>query len=254
MSNFKRFGWIKDHSDSRDKIWTAPKLILATLPPLVDIRKTGSLPPVYNQGDLGSCTANAIAGLCEFTGKHEGHPWEMPSRLFIYYNERRLEGTTSSDSGAELRDGIRALNKWGFPAESLWPYDISKFADMPPVSVYSAATKDIVTQYARMPQDANSLQARLVQTKPVVFGFTVYSSFMSNSVAETGMVPMPSSSDSVEGGHAVLLVGYDAVKKLFIVRNSWGEGWGDNGYCYFPMEYLTNANLASDFWTIYWTP
>ena len=83
-----------------------------------------------------------------------------------------------------------------------------------------------------------------------MFGFTVYESFESQEVAKTGVVPMPAPGEQVVGGHAVLAVGYDDSAQTFMVRNSWGTGWGQAGYFTMPYAYLTTRGLSSDFWTI----
>ena len=121
----KRFGWVRDIPDQRDLRYQPPPRIARALPPKVDLR--AGFTPCYNQGELGSCTANAIAGALEFLERKEGEtPPVMPSRLFIYYNERALEGTVDSDSGAQIRDGIKTVVKRGFCSEDLWPYDIKR--------------------------------------------------------------------------------------------------------------------------------
>src|SRR5437016_8548332 len=143
-----RYGWVPDLPDARDFLYAAPPEVLAELPPKADLRD--ECPPLYDQGNLGSCTANAIAGAYEFDQTRQGLPDFMPSRLFIYYNERTLEGTVDSDSGAMIRDGIKSVAKRGFCAEELWPYNIKRFADKPPESCYRAALKDRVSQYLRL--------------------------------------------------------------------------------------------------------
>jgi C1A family cysteine protease len=174
----------------------------------------------------------------------------VPSRLFIYYCERVMEGSVDQDAGAEIRDGIKAVATTGAPPETDWPYDISKFTDKPPQKAYDDAKQDLVTSYLSVPQDLDSLRGCLAEGYPIVFGFTVYESFEGDAVASTGVVPMPGVSEQVLGGHCVVAVGYDDDKQQFIVRNSWGTGWGDQGYCYMPYKYLSDQNLASDFWTI----
>jgi C1A family cysteine protease len=243
----RRYGWRKDLPDHRDHIAFGMSSATA-LPPLVDLRP--HCPPVYDQGDIGSCTANAIAGAIEFDQISEAKPSYVPSRLFIYYNERAIEDTTSYDSGAQIRDGIKTLSALGFCPESDWPYDESQLTVKPPTTAYSDAQKDIVKQYARVMQSAPSIKGTLAHGHPVVFGFTVYESFESDAVAATGIVPMPGPNESALGGHAVLCVGYDDSRQAFIVRNSWGASWGDAGYFYMPYDYLLNPNLASDFWMI----
>lgn len=208
------------------------------------------MPPVYDQGELGSCTANAIGAAFEYNQVRGGKADFMPSRLFIYYNERKMEGTIKSDSGAMIRDGIKSVNKIGVVSEIEWPYVISRFAVTPPAKVYNDARFHRSVQYQRVPQNTHAMKQCLAQGNPIVFGFTVYESFESDQVASTGEVPMPGLSESVLGGHAVLAVGYDDSVKRFKVRNSWGPGWADSGNFTMPYDYLTNPSLSDDFWTI----
>ena len=243
------YGWTRDLPDARDLIYSAPLLRFPQgLPPSVDLRS--ECPPIYDQGQLGSCTANAIAGAIEFDQQKQATQEFTPSRLFIYYNERAIEGTVDQDAGAQIRDGIKSVATIGAPPEDDWPYDISEFAQQPPQKAFDDAKLDLVTTYSRVPQILAQMQGCLASGYPFVFGFTVYNSFESDTVAQTGMVPMPGSGESVLGGHAVVAVGYDDSNRTFTVRNSWGTGWGVNGYCFMPYEYLLTQNLASDFWTI----
>lgn len=245
----KRYGWIRDLPDHRDHLYAAPVVALAVLPPLVDLRN--QCPPVYDQGQLGSCTGNGIAGVIQFERrKQKLTPDFIPSRLFIYYNERVMEHTVNSDSGAMIRDGIKSVGQQGDCPETEWPYDIAKFAQKPTPACYQDALKYKAVLYQRMVQSLNQLKGCLASGYPFVFGFTVYESFESQQVAQTGIVPMPSSTEKLMGGHCVVAVGYDDAKQCFIIRNSWGANWGMQGYCTMPYAYLTDANLASDFWTI----
>lgn len=243
----KRYGWKPDHPDQRDVFFSAPPKVIKALPPNFDMR--AEMPPVFNQGNLGSCTANAACALVWYLGIKEGHDIVVPSRLFEYYNTRLLEGTTRQDSGASIRDAIKAMTRWGFCPESDWPYNIAAFAKKPPQAAYKDATKNIVRQYHAVPKAGSQIKAALSQGNPVDFGFTVYQSFEGNAVASTGIVPMPLPSEQVLGGHSVLIVGYDDANSWYIVRNSWGEEWGDKGYCYMPYQFIEGRN-ASDFWTI----
>jgi C1A family cysteine protease len=245
----KRYGWIPDLPDARDHLYAAPAPVMAALPPKVDLRP--QCPPVYDQGQLGSCTANAIGAAIQFDRmKQNLSPNFVPSRLFIYYNERLIEGTVSTDSGAQIRDGIKTVVKQGACPEPDWPYDISKFAVTPPKSDYTEALKDRAVSYSRLVQNSNLLKGCLASGYPFVFGFTVYASFESQAVAQSGMVPMPSPGEQVVGGHAVTAVGYDDSAQRFIVRNSWGTAWGISGYFMMPYAYVTDSNLADDLWTI----
>jgi C1A family cysteine protease len=243
------YGWIRDLPDARDFLYSAPLIRFPQgLPPSVDLRS--ECPPAYDQGQLGSCTANGVAGAIEFDQRKQGTREFTPSRLFIYYNERVIEGTVNQDSGAQVRDGIKSVVKIGAPPETDWPYDISKFADQPPSNAYADAKQDLVSSYSRVAQDILQMQGCLAEGYPFVFGFTVYESFEGQAVAQTGIVPMPQSGEAVVGGHCVVAVGYNDANRRFIIRNSWGDNWGLKGYCMMPYEYLLNARLASDFWTI----
>ena len=244
----KRFGWIADLPDHRDLMYAAPMQVLTALPTTTDLRS--KCPPVYDQGQLGSCTANAIAAAVEFDLMKENKDEFMPSRLFIYYNERDMEGTVDSDSGAQIRDGIKSVASQGDCAEKLWPYDINKFADKPPQTCYDDAVKHKAVQYQRTIRDLNQMKGCLASGYPFVFGFTVYQSFESQQVAQTGHGSMPTPGEQTVGGHAVMAVGYDDSQNWFIVRNSWGTSWGMQGYFTLPYTYLLNENLSDDFWTI----
>lgn len=240
----QKYGWVPDIPDQRDFVYAAPTPFQRNMPTSVDL--SSKCPPVYDQGQLGSCTANAIAGAIEFDQTRKF----VPSRLFIYYNERAMEGTIDTDSGAQIRDGIKSVATQGAPPERSWPYVIASFTQAPPVDAYNAAKADLVVLYQRLNQDLNSMRGCLASKFPFVFGFTVYESFESAKVAKTGIVGMPASGEQVVGGHAVMAVGYDDASRMFLVRNSWGTGWGLKGYFKMPYAYLTDSNLASDFWTI----
>lgn len=241
------YGWVPDLPDHRDIMYSAVRMIPATLPSAVDLRSMCS--PVEDQGQLGSCTGNALAGALEFLEIKDKAPFVDVSRLFIYYNERVLENTVESDSGAMIRDGIKTLAKEGVCSEKCWPYDISKFTVKPPESCYTEAATHQITSYQRI-QTVDEMRACLAEGYPFIFGFSVYESFESPEVAQTGIAPMPKPDENLLGGHAVVAVGYDDSQKRFIVRNSWGEHWGMKGYFTIPYDYLGNDNLADDFWTI----
>jgi C1A family cysteine protease len=250
-------GWRPQAPDFRDYAFTRT---VAARPSSVDLRP--KMPPVYDQGQLGSCTANALGAAMEYERTRQGESDFMPSRLFVYYNERASEGTVSTDSGAEIRDGIKVLNSEGVCPETLWPYDISMFAVKPPKRCYTSARTDTALRYEAV-QTLGDLRNALASNLSVVFGFTVYTSFESADVAKTGIVPMPVPHEKSVGGHAVLAVGYDDSAAQVIVRNSWGPGWGDAGYFHMPYAYLIGPKaaaddqakvnggyLASDFWAI----
>jgi C1A family cysteine protease len=221
----------------------------AILPPIVDLRL--KCPAVYDQGDLGSCTANAIGGAYQYNEiKQNSKNIFVPSRLFIYYNERKMEGSINDDAGACIADGVASVHNVGVCDEKEWPYVPSKFAVAPSQTLYKKALNHKSGQYKRIQQNLSQIKTALAASSPVIFGMNVYESFESDSVAKTGVVPMPSSTDECLGGHAVLIVGYRDTDRKFIVRNSWGPTWGDKGYFYLPYQYVTDPNICSDFWTI----
>lgn len=243
------YGWMRDNPDARDVLYAAPvRSLISGLPAAVDLRP--QCPPIYDQGQLGSCTGNGIAAAIEFDQMKQKQPVFAPSRLFIYYNERVMEGTVNSDAGAQIRDGIKSVATLGAAPESDWPYDITKFTKRPPAKAYSDARKDLVSTYSRVAQVLNQMQGCLAEGYPFVLGITVYESFESDAVAKSGVVPMPGQDEKVIGGHCIVAVGYNSKKRVFILRNSWGTGWGMKGYFTMPFEYLLDARLASDFWTI----
>lgn len=245
----RKMGWKRDLPDFRDRVLALPPAKVENLPPSVDLRPAEHF-VIYDQGSLGSCTANAIGAAFHFDQIKQGLKDFTPSRLFIYYNERAMEGTVDQDSGAYIRDGIKSIHKIGVCRESRWPYDEASFTTKPLDECYQEAAKNHCKEYARVPQDLAHMKGCLKEGLPFVFGFTVLSSFQTREVATTGNMCMPKPKDYVLGGHAVCAVGYDDSRKCVIVRNSWGNGWGDKGYFYMPYEYITHPYLAQDFWTI----
>ena len=255
------YGWMPDFPDHRDQQFSASTMKLGPLPNKVDLRK--QCPKVYDQGQIGSCTANAIAGAIEFDLKKLKKPAFTPSRLFIYYNERAMEHTIATDSGAQIRDGVKSANKLGVCPETEWTYDDTpadpnsslwpagaKPAQKPTPNCYTDALNHQVLNYQAVARDLAQFRGCLAAGYPFVLGFTVYSAFESSQVAQSGVLNMPASNELVLGGHAVLAVGYDDASQRFIIRNSWGTGWGQKGYFTMPYAYLLSANLSSDFWTI----
>ena len=251
--NKRKYGWIRDLPDHRDLFAQFPNwnTLNETAASSVDLRETGNMPDVYDQGSLGSCTAQAIAGAFEFDIRKQKSPeYFTPSRLFIYYNERVIEGTIEEDSGASIRDGIKVVHKLGVPTEKEYPYDISRFQVQPPMSVYMCAQKHKSVKYRRVPQNSSILSA-LVLGYPVAFGFSVYEHFESPDF--DGILKVPGKNERLLGGHAVILCGYRTLENgqiQFLVRNSWGNGWGLDGYFWMDYAYVMDPNLCADFWTI----
>ena len=249
MKPFKHKYLLKrDKPDARD---TVVLPVAKGLPLSVNLRS--HFPPVYNQGTLGSCSANAIAAALDFVHNlnQPGKGFFTPSRLFIYYNERDMEGTTSEDGGASLRDGIKSINRAGACRESIWAYDVSKFSVKPPRAAYKEALGFRGITYGRVPLSPIAIMTLLASGLPIVCGIAVYESFESAKVAKTGAVHLPDiSSEQFLGGHAVVIVGYTNSGKTLVMRNSWGEAWGKKGYFTLPMSYITDPNLTWDAWAI----
>jgi len=238
------YGWVPDAPDQRDFLYKEIK-------PVVKVKKDVDLrvgcSAIENQGRLGSCTAQALAGNLEFLDNNLDGAYTDVSRLFIYYNERALIDTIDYDSGASLRDGIKTLKNDGACEEVLWPYRIDKFDDKPPQHCYDEAKEHRIESYHRI-RSLSEMLACLSEGYPFVFGFTVYESFETDKVAKSGKAPMPKKDEKALGGHAVMAVGYSQDDERFLVRNSWGEAWGMKGYFTLPYRYL--ETLAADFWTI----
>jgi len=246
-TNRINFGWKRDLPDHRD--FKFKVTVPHDLPPMVDLRL--QMPSVYNQGNLGSCTANALGAAFQFEQMKQNKPNWIPSRLFIYYNERAIEGTINEDAGAMIRDGIKTMVAEGVCPEDMWKYLECKFKQKPPQECYAEALNNQVKEYLRLsPHSLYEVKHCLSDGFPVVFGFMIYESMMTENVTRTGIVPIPSASETPIGGHAVMAVGYDNSREALIVRNSWGAEWGINGYFYLPYWFITTPNAAADFWTI----
>jgi len=245
----RRYGWRRELPNAVQDQWL--KIVTPTSMPAESNVFATHNPPVLDQGQLGSCTAHGIGTAFQFERMRQGlTPDFTPSRLFIYYGERVIEGTVSSDAGAEIRDGIKVVAKLGAPPEHDWPYDIDKFADKPPMQSYKDGLNNQALNYFRVSQTLPIMKACLVAGFPFIIGFTVYESFESAKVAQDGIVPMPGADEEVLGGHCVVVYGHDDKTSRFRCRNSWGTEWGDNGNFTMPYTYLTNAQLSADFWTI----
>jgi C1A family cysteine protease len=241
------YGWIQDLPDHRDLKYAAVRKIPKKLPKSVDLRPGCS--KVENQGQLGSCSANALAGALEFLERKEKVSFVDFSRLFIYYNARAIEGTVNQDSGVMIRDAVKSLNKQGVCSEKRWAYVISRFKTKPGPACYTEGLKHQILSYHRI-ASLNEMKTCLADGFPFVFGFTVYDGFETEAVAKTGVLNMPKPSEGQQGGHAVLAVGYDDAKRRLTVRNSWGADWGMKGYFTMPYGYVESRDLSDDFWTI----
>jgi len=247
------YGYLRDREDPRDWKFNAVHAPGAIeLPEKVSLRDKFKEPP-YDQGALGSCSAQAATAV--FTYEHGGGPY---SRLALYYWERLMEGTVDQDSGAYLRDAIQVLNKQGVGFEKDWPYDIAKFKDAPPQVEIDEAAQNKIVEYSRLDNGQEYKQC-LADGYPFIIGIQIYESFESQEVTDTGVVPMPKPNENCLGGHAVTVIGYNENYKTnmfcpgqcyYEVRNSWGTEWGDAGHFWIPAAYLENPAFGSDAWTV----
>ncbi len=238
------YGWLPQPYDERDFVLGLPTSV--TPPRTFDLRP--KMPPVYNQGSLGSCTANAVGAAYQFAvSQNTLAKLLMPSRLFIYYNERVMIDTVNEDSGAYLRDGMKTMKKQGACSETMLPYNINKFTQKPSEECYQAALENKILVYSGVLQTELAIKQAVSSGKPVVFGFMVKKSFQSALVRKTGYY-RPKPDEQIVGGHAVVIVGYRG--NNFIVRNSWGSDWGVKGYFTMPISEVLNNKVSFDFWAI----
>jgi C1A family cysteine protease len=263
-------GWQRDLPDVRDYNAASDEIdeVLSksaslkkarkALPGSVDLRQWCS--PVEDQGSIGSCTAHAGVGLMEYYERRAFGKHVDASRLFLYKVTRNLLGVTGDD-GANLRDVMKAMVLFGVPPEKYWPYRTTHFNDEPSAFCYSFAQNYQALRYYRLDPPGTSHGAALAAIKanlgaglPSMFGFSVYSS-MPGLDDGKGEIPFPAKGDTLEGGHAIVAVGYDDNKKIggdkgaLLIRNSWGTRWGMQGYGWLPYSYV-QAGLADDFWSM----
>jgi C1A family cysteine protease len=240
----KSFSCKLDLPDNRDYTFN---LSNPSIPQKIDLRPVMSM--VENQGDLGSCAAQAAAGGMEYLENKNAPMFVDISRLFIYYQARSIDNNIGYDTGASMRSVMKACATVGACKEYIWPYNISKFTRKPSTEALDDAKNRKLTAYYRI-TNLTDLKISLAAGYPVAFGFMVYESFLSPEVSKTGIMPVPSKNESLLGGHGVLCVGYDDTTKHIIVRNSWGDGWGQKGYFMMPYDYVSNPNMCFDFWSM----
>lgn len=245
----RTFGTHPDVPDHRDHELAVPRSLRRKPPRRVDLRP--ECPPVYDQMRLNSCSANAIAAALWFDALRRGdRRAKSPSRLFIYYNERVVVGNVQHNAPVSLRGGYKTVRRIGACTESLWPYLMRWFRRKPPPICYRTADFYRPIAYARIRRSLSHLKGCLAMGFPFTFGISVHEGFRARSVRQSGVVPLPGRSDRMLGGHALVGVGYDDAREIFIVRNSWGRDWGVNGCGFLPYEYLLKPEWAWDFWMV----
>ena len=223
---------------------TLPTNINENIPKKIDLRN--KFPEVYDQGKIGSCTANSLCSIFEYDSINNF----KGSRLFLYYNERLINQETNIDEGASITDGIYCLKKYGICSEKEWPYNITNLFIKPYDICYENAKNNFVIEAFYIENDIYTIKYWLTKNEPISLGISIYSNFMNITASSTGNVDIPIETDEYLGGHAVIICGYDDITKKFTLRNSWGSHWGDNGYFYLPYDYITNDDLCSDLWII----
>lgn len=242
----RKYGWLRDAPDKRDlKFGLSAGAPTAT--PTADLR--ASFPPVIDQGTTNACTGAASAAVLWTLAQKGAAPF---SALFPYYCARAVEGSIGSDIGCMPRDVIRELAKRGAPAETSWPLHPDILSVQPPLGVWEEAAQHLITKYERLDQTTAEMKRCLAVAKqPFLFGISVYTSFEAITTAQSGMVPMPDfTKESRLGGHYLVACGYDDAKEAILFRNSYGPTWGIGGYGWLPYAYITDADLAADFWVI----
>lgn len=239
----RKLNWHPGHKDHRDKLFAIHGPTMMSLPEHIDLAPKMS--PIRDQGELGSCVGESSNAAVEYVERNDGQdPSFLGSPLFCYYNARVDK---NEDEGAQIRDSIKQLAKLGDAPEKDWAYDEKKVFTKPSAEAYKDALNHKITDYLRL-NSLDEIRQALAAGHPVLIGFTCFDSLMSDEVAKSGVVPMPTNDNYIVGGHAICLVGYDDKKKLLKFKNSWGKSWGDHGYGYLPYGYI--PQLADDYWVV----
>ena len=243
----RKYAWFPSLPDFRDFRY-AETIPIIKKPPRVAYLINA---PVQDQGGLGSCVFNALTTAMENIemSEHNQYPPTMYSRLFAYYNYRKSINAINEDTGADIRAAIKKVYDEGCCYASTWPYDEKKWNVAPPAKCFEEAKEHKIIKYYNL-RTLDEKISCIASGYGFIFGFTVFSSFESDTVAKTGIVPMPQRNEDFLGGHAVYAVGYDLNKKMFKVQNSWSENWGQKGFFWMPFEYMTSQFLSMDFYTI----
>lgn len=244
-------GWLPSHPDHRDRIFQLPRTPL-DIPPAMDLAPY--FPAVRNQRTTGACTGFAVAAVMasNYLGADPPHPEFLPSELALYYYGREALGTVNQDSGAMIRDVIKGAARYGAPSDATWPYMPQyTLTQRPSQTAYDEASHHRVLVYEAVPQTEQAILTVLALGYPIVYGWSVYESAMTQAVVQSGYVPYPRRTERFLGWHAVVAVGYDLARKRIKFRNSWSAGWGDHGHGYHDLAYLTNPGLSADLWVVF---
>ena len=243
-------GYVPMKAAPGSKKFKAPeKIAKVDLPKKVDLR--AHMTKIENQGDTSSCVANALAGAYEYWVQRDSQQAYDVSRLFMYYNARWRNGDQNEDGGSVIQLAMEALKELGACSENSWPFEKPLLLEKPNRTAYEEASEYKIKEMEQVPLELEAWKQALASGYPVVFGCLLFDSF-DECNQRGGVVPMPSPKDvgrSSHGGHSMCAVGYSDAEQVFIVRNSWGDQWGDKGYCYMPYNYLMNPEFnGGDSW------
>lgn len=219
-----------------------------SLPDSVDLRQKEL--PIYDQGQTNSCTSNSICHTCMYDIWKQDKIVLIPSRLFVYYNERMMDGTVNEDCGSTIKQSVKAVAKYGFVSEDKWNFDPNKIITKPPQELYDEAKNHIGREYYQVTQTVEQIKKAIAAGFYVNLGIAVYDSFESDEVSTTGVIPMPTASNVLRGYHAVCLCGYSQEKQCFLLMNSWSQSWCLNGCAWISYQYISDPKLAFDAWVL----
>jgi C1A family cysteine protease len=247
LPNRRAAGWLPDVPDHRDQLFKGLKPRKAITEKVA--LKEEFLPPIGDQGNLGSCTGWAIRACLLYSLRQQGEVFRKPgyglSALFAYYQARLLDNSVNEDSGAYIRNVVKGAFNVGVATEASWPYKIERFAHKPSATAEKTARWHQVKGGYKRCLDVDDILQAISYDTPVAGGF----SWFSNSDGPNGHMPMPGPRDSLEGGHAICIVGGDPKTREFKFSNSWSDKWGDDGYGYVPFAFMERGWM-DDCWAV----
>lgn len=243
----KGIGWRPDPEDDRDFVYGAPKKIKAAVKPAKFIQK---MELQFDQGPANSCVGNGVSSLIWALHILTGLSKFTASRLFIYYNARKMIGEQNQDNGCVIRDAIKSINTEGACSEGTWAYDLKKLRTAPDSKSYVEGEKHQSIRYEKINRNIEDMKTCLFEGYPFVLGFRVPKSFSSPETRKTGIIKTPTATEPLNSGHCMVAIGWDDSLKALICQNSYGPNWGDKGKAYLSYAAINNPKWSGDFWTI----